>query len=218
MTTSKKECNNKDCRKYGRTEDMVKLPNGRYFCNSNCIQDVITKDRLKRREQARIAQNRAKKKKDKQISKDLRDLNRRTLSWQHSHTQTSFNRMRKLQEFLWFKKRELEPTCISCGKPNMDWCTGHYKSRGSSGHLRYDRHNTFLQCNKNCNKSLSGNIEGNANFRGFKQGLRDRFGDKDGELIMEYCEQDKVYKWTCEELESMRKEFNAEIRKLEQLN
>ena len=64
---------------------------------------------------------------------------------------------------------------------------------------------------------LSGNIEGNANTRGYKQGLIDRFGENKAREINEYCEKDRVKKWSGQELISMRKKFSAEIRKLEKI-
>ena len=99
----------------------------------------------------------------------------------------------------------------------MDWCCGHFKTRGSQRELAYDEKNTYLQCNRYCNKGLSGNINGNKTTRGYLQGLRDRFGEREAQGIIEYCEQKRVKKWTCEELIEMRKKFNAEIRRLEKL-
>ena len=136
---------------------------------------------------------------------------------QHSLTRTVFNKMRVLEEKLWFKLLGKEPECISCGKTDMDWCCGHFKTVGSSGHLRYDRKNTYLQCNRYCNMGLSGNISGNKTTRGYKQGLIDRFGEVKAQEINDYCEVDRIKKWDGKELIEMRKQFNAEIRRLEKL-
>lgn len=129
-------------------------------------------------------------------------------------TQKVFNKMRKLEEIEWFNSRDLEPECISCGKTNMDWCCGHFKTVGSQGSLRFDRINTYLQCNRYCNMGLSGNINGNKNTRGYLKGLLERFGDDKAREIIDYCETDSVKKWTCEELIEMRKEFNLIIKGL----
>lgn len=138
------------------------------------------------------------------------------LKKQHELTQKVFNRMRKLEEFKWFLERGLEPECISCGKTNMDWCCGHFKTVGSQGNLRYDEMNTKLQCNKNCNMSLSGNIEGNKHFRGYRKGLLERFGIEEGQRIIDYCEtHTEVKKWQCDELIERRQFFNKRIRELE---
>ena len=50
--------------------------------------------------------------------------------------------------------------CISCGteKP-VQFCGGHFKSRGSSPEIRFHPFNINSQCNSYCNNHLSGNIE-----------------------------------------------------------
>ena len=64
--------------------------------------------------------------------------------------------------------------------------------------------------------NLSGDISGTKTTRGYKQGLIDRFGEEEGQSIIDYCEthSDPV-KWTWEELEKMRSSFNKRIRELE---
>ncbi len=154
----------------------------------------------------------------KQNKKALRDFNRKDLRWQHKHTQKAFNRMRVLEEFLWFAERGLEPECISCGKTlgNDQWCCGHMKTRGAQSGLRYDKRNTFLQHNRKCNMGLSGDIEGTASTRGYKRGLIDRFGEEEGQLIIDYCERNVApIKWEWQELEAFRAECNERIRDLE---
>jgi len=165
---------------------------------------------------ALVREKEAKKrsKEAKTNRKDVLDLNRRTLSWQHKHTQKSFNRMRVLEELKWFADRGSPPTCISCNMPlgNDQWCCGHFKTVASAGRLRYDRKNAFLQHNFSCNMNKSGDIEG------YKRGLMGgfRFIAKAGALIIDYCERNThAKKWTCDELEGLRKEFNQKIKQLE---
>src|SRR5690554_6018867 len=152
----------------------------------------------------------------KQARSERREFNRRDLKWQHRQCQRVFNRMRVLEEMQWFQECGMEPECISCGKTGMDWCCGHFKTRGAQSGLRYDRNNTFLQCNKRCNEALSGNIEGDKNTRGYKQGLIDRFGEARARQIIDYCDShtDPV-KWDWQELERLRKEWSQRIRELE---
>lgn len=167
-----------------------------------------------------LAEKNRKRKEAKDKAKargEVKELNRRDLGWQHKQTQKAFNRMRVLEEKLWFRERGMEPECISCGKTNMDWCCGHLKTRGAQSNLRYDRLNTFLQCNRYCNKALSGNIEGNKNTRGYKQGLVDRFGEDEARRILDYLESNTApVKWDCAELESFRAECSAKARELQQ--
>lgn len=65
--------------------------------------------------------------------------------------------------------------CISCGANcgatavGGDGDAGHFRSRGSAPHLRFDERNCHLQCKK-CNRYLSGNV---ANYR---IGLIERIG------------------------------------------
>lgn len=152
----------------------------------------------------------------KQARAERREFNRRDLRWQHKQCQRAFNRMRVLEEIEWFRERGMEPECISCGKTHMDWCCGHFKTRGAQSNLRYDRMNTYLQCNKACNESLSGNIEGDKNSRGYKRGLVERFGEEEARRIIDYCESNTApANWDWQELEALRKQWNQRIRELE---
>jgi hypothetical protein len=154
----------------------------------------------------------AKKTQNKAFDKKVRDGD---VSRQLELTQPVFNKLRRLQEFKWFADRGIEPTCISCAKTNMDWCAGHFKSRGAQGALRFDAKNVYLQCNRYCNSGLSANISGNKTTRGYLQGLVDRFGEDAAREIIEYCEVDRVKKWQAEELIAMRRQMSVEIRELE---
>ena len=174
-------------------------------CDFHCAAQKAREDRLKKQDKKEADRKRLARKKSL-------ELKRGDLNWQHDRTQIAFNKMRKLEEFLWFKERGMEPECISCGKTNMDWCCGHFKTRGSQKELAYDRSNTFLQCNFYCNRNLAGNINGNKTTRGYIQGLKDRFGNERASKIITYCEVKRVKKWTCDELEGMRKEFNKPQR------
>lgn len=198
MTTSKKKC--RHCKKYDYTDDMLNI-NGGYFCDIDCATSHAFKNKEK-----------GKKIKYKQQKKDF---NISDTKKQHELTQPVFNRMRVLQEKKWFYDRGLEPECISCGKTNMDWCCGHFKTRGSQANLRYDEKNTYLQCNRYCNMALSGNISGNKTTRGYAAGLFVRFGE-DATAIIDYLESNvSVKKWTGEELVELRKKFSEEIRRLQ---
>ena len=184
-----------------------------------CQITYAIKFNAKKREAEIRRRKKQKTEYDKAARKGKRDFYRQDLSWQHKQTQPSFNAMRRLEELLWFNERGLEPECISCGKTNMDWCCGHFKTTGAQSRLRYDRKNTYLQCNNYCNRNLSGNIEGNKNTRGYKQGLVERFGDKEAASIIRYCETNTSHvKLNWQELEQMRKDFNSKIRSLEKSN
>lgn len=174
-------------------------------CSPKCAIEKTNSDNIrlaKREKTARHRENRERKK----------EFYANDLSKQLKLTQKSFNKLRVLQELAWFKSRGLEPECISCGKTNMDWCCSHLKTVGSHGELRFDEKNTKLACNRYCNMALSGNINGNKTTRGYLVGLAERFGKSEAGEIIDYCNTNKVRKWTCEELIDMRKEFNKQIR------
>lgn len=203
MTTSKKRC--PFCRKSLPTGEMKKF-GIQYFCSLDHAVQYANKPSTKEKG----------RKIERKYNRDRkRELDRDSIQWQLKQTQIAFNKMRVLEEMVWFKNNGKEPECISCGKTNMDWCCGHFKTRGSQSNLRFDRRNTFLQCNRYCNQALSGNIYGNKTTRGYIQGLHDRFGDKEAKAIIEYCETNTTpIKWTREMLESMRAEFNKRAREL----
>lgn len=50
--------------------------------------------------------------------------------------------------------------CISCGtqSPDIQYCAGHYRSRGAAPQHRFNEDNVHSQCNHHCNLRLSGNI------------------------------------------------------------
>ena len=197
---------------YPSDHRWVVTPRGK-FAGYDHIQSFVKAEHARKLFKAN---NKAQKEKKKVNAKQKREFYANDVSHQHKLTQKVFNKMRVLEEKLWFKERGIKPYCISCGKPNMDWCCSHFKSRGAQGNLRYDRNNTFLACNRYCNMALSGNIEGNKTTVGYKKGLIIRFGEEEGKRIIEYCTVNtQVKKWTGQELKEMRQEFNKQIRELE---
>ena len=201
MANSKRKC--RHCGEYQRADEMVIVPLGA-FCSAAHASAYGLKHKAKG---AEIKRKTAKK----ESSKALREFKRKDLKWQEGHTQTSFNRMRVQQEFLWFYSRGVEPYCISCQKTKMDWCCGHNKTRGSNSFLQFDERNTFLQCNRSCNESLSGNINGTPTSIGYLAGLMGRFGIE-GQEIIDYCDNSPtVKKRTADEFEELRKKIQCRI-------
>ena len=211
MANAKRKC--AQCKERFRVETGIITPVG-FFCthehrmkyaynsdNTSSLVEVGDKTRKKN--------NKAK----------LLELNRKSLNWQHKKTQKAFNKMRVLEELEWFAERGMKPTCISCGNElgGDQWCCGHFKTQGGNGRIRYDRKNTFIQHNHRCNKQLSGDIEGSHNTHGYKQGLINRFGVDEAYKIMAYCDSNTgPKKWSCDELEELRKQCNSRIRELQQ--
>ena len=63
--------------------------------------------------------------------------------------------------------------------------------------------------------NLSGDIHGTNKTHGFLKGLIIRFGEEEGQAIIDYCGKSRAVRiWTCDGLEAMRKIFNERIREL----
>ena len=99
--------------------------------------------------------------------------------------------------------------CISSGKP-LDWSgngvdAGHYRSRGSAPHLRFDERNVHAQ-SKQENRYASGNATG------YRVGLIARIG-RDAVDALE-CDQ-TPRKYTKEQLIALKREYATKARALE---
>lgn len=100
--------------------------------------------------------------------------------------------------------------CISCGKPfNPDQIggscdAGHYRSKGSAKHLRFDERNLHGQC-KHCNDYLAGNPVG------YRMGLIERIGIE----AVEALEADQAQrKYTRQDLREKRDFYRAKANAL----
>lgn len=108
----------------------------------------------------------------------------------------------------YIRARDKNKPCISCGHANGDtvrggsFDAGHYRSRGSAGHLRFNALNCWGQCKK-CNRYLSGNVVE------FRKGLVDRIGQDRVEAL----EHDNgARRFTIEYLKRIKKVFNRRKR------
>ncbi len=97
--------------------------------------------------------------------------------------------------------------CISCGttKPDIQYCAGHFRSRGATSALRFNEDNVWLQCNKRCNLMLSGNI-GN-----YRIELVKRIGIDRVEALENY---NTPKKWTKEELFAIKAKYQQLTKEL----
>ena len=103
MANSKRKCTN--CKDYEGASVGIATAAG-FFCNIECIAAYS----VKRRDRLRAKEKRKADAVTKEERRQLREANRRKLSWQHKVTQPRFNRMRVLEELLWFKEQGLDPT------------------------------------------------------------------------------------------------------------
>lgn len=121
-------------------------------------------------------------------------------------TQAAFNAL--------VRYRDRNETCISChtvlaalaGQPGGGYDCGHYRSRGSAPHLRFDLRNAHGQCKK-CNLYRAGNA---ADYR---LGLIARIGLEAVEALE--CDQ-AGGGWTIPELLAMKADFRAQLKKLKE--
>jgi hypothetical protein len=100
--------------------------------------------------------------------------------------------------------------CIDCGKPfepnkpggSID--AGHYLSRGSSSHLKFNENNCFAQ-RKNCNRP------GGTTRDAFRAGVEARIGLE----ALEALEADHhIHKWTKDELRGVKALYVAKLKEL----
>ncbi|MES2942896.1 MAG: recombination protein NinG [Pseudomonadota bacterium] len=119
-----------------------------------------------------------------------------------SETQKVFNQYCRLRDQL------AGYPCISSGKP-LDWSgnnvdCGHFRSRGSAPHLKFDERNAHSQT-KYDNRYLSGNITG------YRIGLIARIGLE----AVEALESDQTpRKYTIADLQALKAHYAAKIKEL----
>ena len=103
-------------------------------------------------------------------------------------------------------------SCISSGRP-LDWSgnnvdAGHYRSRGSAPHLRFNEDNCHAQ-------SKQDNRYGSGNAVDYRIGLIARIGL----ARVEALESDNTpRKWTIEELKAIKSEYKQKIKELQRGN
>lgn len=122
-----------------------------------------------------------------------------------AEAQTAFN--------AWVRFRDRDEPCICCGKFSDSsagvggkWDAGHYLSRGSHPHLRFDERNVFKQ-RKGCNRP------GGTTAASFRLGVIARIGL----AAVEALEADQApRKWTIEELQFIKATYKAKLKSLKE--
>ncbi len=101
------------------------------------------------------------------------------------------------------KGRDADKPCISCGTwTTIQWEAGHYRSKGSASHLRYNEKNINKQCHR-CNCELS------SNAILYRMALIEKIGLEEVEAI----ENNNIpHRWTREELAEIRAIYRAKLR------
>ena len=201
---------------YPAESEWVTTPRGRFY-NYDHLQTYVKAQKALKLFRAQSKAKKEKKKVDAAFDKKVKDND---FPRQLKLTQKIFNKMRVMQEKDWFSRRGIKPYCISCGNElgNDQWANGHFKTVGGHPELRFDPKNNFIQHNQRCNLRLSADIDGTKTTIGYKKGLIHRFGQEEGQAILDYCERYHEPKnYTCDDLIKMRKKFSKEIRRLKAL-
>lgn len=107
----------------------------------------------------------------------------------------------------YIRLRDADKPCISCGTTaDVQYAAGHYRSRGSASHLRFNHDNLHKQCNRHCNMALSGNQ------RNYRTGLIARIGLERVEAL----ENDNTpHKWTIDEAKAVIAQHKQLVKQLE---
>lgn len=163
-------------------------------CGIGCALDIAAKKKTLRQAKERRETAKADKAKREKL---------KTKGEYIKEAQSAFNKYVRL--------RDSGHGCISCGADCSSASSGgagdagHFRSRGSAPHLRFDERNVHLQC-KRCNRYLSGNV---ADYR---IGLIERIGQS----ALEELEADQTSRnYTIDDLKNIKAIYTAKCKELE---
>ena len=196
MTFARKPAKPSKC-KVCRTEFVKRLP-GQKVCGSDCALSHAVSARAKA-ERVEVKKQAALDRAKLETFKSIPELK--------ADAQVIFNK--------YIRQRDAHLPCICCDKWNKsealtggEWDAGHYRSRGSADHLRFNENNVHKQL-KNCNRYASGNaVE-------YRLGLIKRIGLP----FVEALEADQtIVKWTREMLNKIKLTYRVKLKELLQHN
>lgn len=177
------------------------MPDATQPIHDECVSPWWAKERARKE---RNAANKAKREAvaDRKATKQALEKHKRRGDLL-AEAQTAFNRFIRL--------RDAGQNCICCGKPfepqrpggSVD--AGHYLSRGSAPHLRFDERNVHAQ-RKNCNRP------GGTTREAFRAGMIKRIGLAEVEALE--CDQ-SLKKYTDDDLRAIKSTYTAKARAIE---
>ena len=188
MAVGKRKC--KSCGEYVR--EFIVTPKGVF-----CDYDSATKWAYANKSKGAEIVRKAQKKKDTIRKKELKSVGDYV-----KEAQAAVNKYIRL--------RDRNKPCVSCGSNPSDsnlmtgsrFDAGHYRSRGSAGHLRFNLLNIHKQCVK-CNRFNSGNAVD------YRIELINRIGQDNVDKLES---DNKTRKFTVEYLERVKRVFNKRAR------
>jgi hypothetical protein len=154
----------------------------------------------------KLEKGRAGKAKAERVADRVKKAKFKTRGEWIAEAQVAFN------AFIRERDRQAGYPCISSGKP-LDWSgnnvdAGHYRSRGSAPHMRFDERNCHAQ-SKQENRYASGNATD------YRIGLIARIGIEAVEALEA---DDAPRKHTVDELKAIRDEYRAKLKDLKKNN
>jgi len=162
-------------------------------CSGDCAISLAVSTRGKAEKVAKV--------KERKADKVKRETLKTRGDWV-KEAQIEFNKYVRL--------RDAGKGCISCGSACGESSVGgsgdagHFRSRGSAPHLRFDERNCHLQC-KRCNRYLSGNV---ADYR---VGLVGRIGI---DVVVALEADQEPRRHTVDELKAIKAKYAALTREL----
>lgn len=147
---SKRKCAGCKERKEVTSDTII---NGiQFFCSNNCRVNYGIANSSKLAGKAKAEREAKRRKKDKKKLESMK-----TAGQYIKEAQVAVNKYIRL--------RDRNKPCVSCGNSQAHkigltghrYDAGHYRSRGSAGHLRFNLLNIHKQCVR-CNREMSGNL------------------------------------------------------------
>ena len=180
-----------------RTEFVRQRP-GQKVCSSDCASSLALSDRLKKE---RAEQKRLERAERQQIAARKEQL--KSIPKLIAEAQVVFNR--------YIRARDEGLPCICCGQHPKStsitggtWDAGHYRSRGSAGHLRFNEDNCHAQL-KQCNRFGAGRAVD------YRIGLIKRIGRDRVEALEA---NNAIHKWTATELRQIKATYQQKLKEL----
>ena len=190
-----KEPKPKRCKQCGK--EFVPLRSTAIACSYPCAKAFVDAKNQKLKEKtAKLAQ-----KVERQITKQRKEALKTRNEW-IKEAQVSFN--------AYIRERDKDKPCICCGKPlTLDavgggFDAGHYRSTGSSPHLRFHEDNCHGQ-RKYCNNWRSGNAVD------YRLGLINRIGL---ERVEKLEADNEPRKYTIDELKQIKQKYKDKLKEL----
>lgn len=194
-----KKCQVKECRKQFIPDRPFVV-----WCSESCGA-IIAQAKLAKQKQAQVAAAKRAKKVERAADKQKAEA-MKTLPGLLAEAQKEFNRYIRL--------RDHDQPCICCGDwpkksflTGGEWDAGHYRSVGSAGHLRFHPDNCHRQ-RKQCNRDGAGRAVD------YRLGLIRRKGN---ECVEALESNNKVHKWTHDEVRGIRDTYRAKANQLERV-